>query len=360
MTPFVKLIKKPKVLFTDRECDILAERMSQNETNATMESVPVGTVFWLQFDPTHNALNSVEDNGVFFNKYSPACDLEGSYAEHGGWMYDGDKFALHETGGLPRFDLGRDNSREIMADFRGNENSFLRRMHLLTCQIHNKCIDLGKSFSEAKAITIAITNRITQEQSLLVTGDDFNNAKVDKLVGKKFHNSLEWNFAAARYAHAMCPSLVQGEDPLKTGRVALEIDLVSLFDGSEKAKTLDPSVSIAMRNMASVPIKKNIIKRTLSRTVEIGLASYGEMASFVGMKRELTAEEQRMPIWAGMLFESQRTMSGQRLGPVGSVLVHSGNDGHLRENYEGRQGLWYDLDGRYPETMNDTIEWVNS
>lgn len=359
MTPFERVIRKPETKFSDMQCDRLAEEMANNDDTGIMQGVPVGAVFWLQFQPTHDSLNSKEVDGEFFNVYSPAADLQGSYAEEGGWMYIGDKFALHETGGLPRFDLGRSNSREIMADFRGNENSFLRRMHLLSCQIHNKCIDLGMSFKEAKKTTIAITNRITEQQTmLLVEFDDLDRKRWDRLVKVNFHNSLEWNFAAARYAHAMCPALVQGDNPLKTGRLALDIDIRALFDGSELAKTLDPSVSIAMRDMASVPMKKNIIKRTLDRTVSIGLPSYGELASFLGMSRMLEDNEKDMPIWAGLLYEAKRVYDGQKLGPVGANVVYGGNMGHLMEHYDDKQGLFYTMDDNLPETILDVIDWL--
>lgn len=357
MTPFSRTVRNSKRNFTDFECDQYADIFANNDDTGVMADVPVGVLFWLQFDPTHNALNSKIVDGEAFNIYSPACDLQGSYAEEGGWLYSGDKFALHESGGLPRFDLGNNNSREVMADFRGNENSFLRRMHLLVCQIHNKLVDdYGYDFEKAKRATIAITNRITLRFTELLCGGNANQRAVERLIALKFHNSLEWNFAAARYAHAMCPAIVQGDDPLVTGRLALDVDIRAMFDGSEMAKTLDPSVSIAMKNMASVPIKKNIIKRTLNRSVEFELPSFGEIARVAGITAH--ESEENLPIWPGMLAEAQRVNFGQRLGPIGAVLVYAGNYGHIQENAATRDGLWFELDDELPDDMASTLDWL--
>ena len=350
MTPFKRIVRNPKRAFTDGECDDFAKIMAANDDSALMESVPVGAVFWLQFQPTHDSLNSKNVDGVMHNIYSPAADLEGSYAPDG-WMYKGAKFALHDSGGLPRFDLGTDNSREIMADNRGNENSFLRRMHLLSCETHNKLVkDYGYSFEKARRATIAITNRITLEFTEMLTGDatNYNKRAVDMLLAQKFHTSLEWNFAAARYAHAMCTATVQGSDPLTPGRYALDIDVRAIFDGSEMAKALTPSVAEPMREMASVAGRPSILKLTLGRSVSLDLPSFGEMAKHMRMEAGVSPYEYSLPIWAGMLYEAERVHKGQMLGPVGASLVYAGNYGHLSENRPSRDGLWFDLDDELP------------
>ncbi|APR39153.1 hypothetical protein BTO02_27875 [Paraburkholderia sp. SOS3] len=97
--------------------------------------------------------NSVVDGA------SPLIDLDSVYGTRvsssspAGDLYEGDKFRLVTSNGMT--DLPREeDGTAVIGDSRNDENQLILQIHLLVQRMHNKFVDEGKSFAEARKETI--------------------------------------------------------------------------------------------------------------------------------------------------------------------------------------------------------------
>lgn len=359
MHKFERLNATVKHRATDAECEIIKRQFHVNDEKGTLS---VGHAFYWQFW-AHNALDSVKVDGEMFNRYDFNDNGEGIYPVRTGVpLLDGDKKFRMGPYGLPAIAAdGLDTKyAEIAVDqHRANENPILKAHILMFEKIHNKRIDQHRDYDLAKAETIALMNQMTMNEMTAVTGLDTEEALRDIRI-PSFHKMLEFNFAVARWAHAQMPSTVQGRGVFEPAP-SISVDMVRLYDGSEKARKLDRGVSPAMTQMAHLPHTptSDIRDMTFGRHTDLGLAGWGDLVKALKMSKENTLDiPDKTLIWAAMLYEAEHNPKvAGGLGPIGARAVADGLAGTLLWGEPG-QGLWHKQWPNAPMTTLDIVQYA--
>jgi hypothetical protein len=357
---FRRLIFPASDRIDDINFDELVARFKIDD--ARSEVIPAGTVFLFQFW-AHWCFDSFRVDDKFFNRYDAQAD--GSFGvypsrnrmspliDHGSG-----KFVL-DNGSLPLMVYdGSSGTTEISPDpHRVNDNPPLKAFHLLAAKHHNKRIDAGRDYDTAKAETVATFNHLFLQEGARISGIKPQQILRQKVPG--ITRSLEFVFAAGRWAHAMIPNTVHGE-PLFTHKRAKDVDLHKLFDMSEMARDINLGVSPAMTNMIPVPDPKSILVRTLSeRHVKLGLPCFQDLARRYHIDIDKAAYPVGMPIWAGILLEAEMDGSG-RLGPVGGRVFADALAGTLLWAKNEGAGLYHPRWNNAPTTTEEIIEYCLS
>ena len=356
---FTKLANNRTAQLTSSACQ---EIQGQFKIDDKRGNISLGNAIWFQFW-AHQALDSFEVDGEMFNRYDGMDNGQGVYpARMDSPLLNRDGTFKVSDIGLPYLQLGEKDALpvEMTVDaHRGNEHRTLKAFHLMAIKLHNVRMAEHGDFEQAKAETVALLNRITMNETEIVTGltesEILNGIKI-----ADFHLMMEFNFGAARWAHAQMPDTVNG-DPIFQKGFSSEIDLIALFK-DEKARALNLGVSTAMTQMTHVRTPHDILERTFSRHAELNLAPYQALELAVNgnsrVKTDVVVPE-GCPIWPGILLEAEQT-EGDTLGPVGARAVADGVGGSLLWGKGKGLGLWHPLWRNAPATTVDIIEYANS
>ncbi|MEN3357111.1 MAG: hypothetical protein V7637_1093 [Mycobacteriales bacterium] len=149
-----------------------ADGMVEQSDPARFESpdIPAAFTFVGQFvdhDLTMNAVNLFEpQDGVVVDHASPLIDLDSVYGPRSvltsppDRIFDGPRFRLERpfpgVVDLPRSapEAATNIRHAVIADARNDENQLILQIHLTLMRLHNKLIDAGHSFEEARRRTI--------------------------------------------------------------------------------------------------------------------------------------------------------------------------------------------------------------
>ena len=355
-TPFIRKIRPSGYRLTDQQCDELDSKFVVDDIRSPV--ITLGNAMWWQFW-AHQCLDSVEIDGEMHNRYDGSDNGQGVYPARGRDHPILDKktglFRFSDQG-LPRLDFADapDVLPEMTADVhRANENPVLTAFHLMAARIHNKRVYEHRDYELARAETIATLNQITLNEALALLQmdeDEFFDIRV-----KDFHRSLEWNFAAARWAHPQMPSEVLGR-PIFERVPSVNIPVRNLFTGSEMARGLNLGVSEAMTKMHHVGGEPSIIKRTIQRHNELELPDWDDLATAYRIEPFDIGGIKHCPIWPAILLEAQTYGTGY-LGKLGRRVVADGLAGSLRWGSKINQGLWHPRWAGAPVATLDIIDY---
>lgn len=348
MFKFTRIVANPASKLSTAACQLIRDEYKIDDGRS--DSISLGNALYFQFY-AHQTLDSVEIDGEMFNRYDSLDNGQGIYPARmdSPLLTQDGYFITSEEMGLP-FIAG--TKKELTVDaHRANENMPLKAFHLMAIRLHNKRMDEHGDFKLAKEEVIALTNRITLNETMVVTG--LTEKQIfDEVVIKDAHMSLEWNFGFGRWAHAQMPESFNGQHIFTKG-ASKDVDLVALFE-DEMARDLNLGVTTAMTKMDHVMGAKNILQRTFSRHSELGLPSIQELAA--AYRKSLPLDiPQGCPIWPGVLLEAELTQ-GDGLGPLGARAVADAIAGSLRWAYPG-QGIWHALWDGAPSSTVDIIKY---
>jgi hypothetical protein len=363
----------------------LSEDMYTEQTRDN-PNVPAGYTYFAQLinhDLTFDASTSFDDKNVPVsrrNLRTPRFDLDCIYGRG-----PTDQPYLYEAGGAGRLQLGRNDRGEfdllrspaaaggkssksanpfnlrrpaIIGDPRNDENIIIAQMHLAISRHHNRLIDEGSTFEDARRATrwhyqwVAIHDLLTRlcgqaivEEILRTTG------RPDlQCFSPQRHGCIpiEFSLAAFRIGHAMVrPSyalnqllLEQRGDPLPIfGRLAedslsggrampptwtIQWDLFVDCGGDQAnlqySQALGPRVSLPLRSLPMPPgvsqRARSLAFRTLLRGWQLGLPSGQDVARRMAVPVLDGAD----PLWTYVLREAEQVGKGH-LGPVGGRIV---------------------------------------
>lgn len=348
MKPFLRSIKSSSNRI-DSECEELKQLFAINDDRGDLF---VGNALWFQFS-AHSAWDSIEIDGVFHNRYDSLDNGQGIYPQQRDsplLTRDG-YFELSEKG-LPLLKTAT-VTKEIAVDtHRANENRFLKAFHLMACKMHNKRMKSHNNYELAKSEVVALLNQITLNELLVLTGMGTADIFVNRPV-KLLNESLEWNFAINRWAHAMMPNQIFGEDLFLQGN-SIDVDLLALFT-KEKGRVLNLGISPAMNGMTHIRGEHSIIERTIDRHIELNLPSFQDLAQAFNLPCKIKIND--CPIWPGILKEAEEFGNG-KLGPVGAVAVSTGIVQSLMWGKAKNEGLWHPKWKGAPVETIDIIDYA--
>jgi nucleoid-associated protein YgaU len=280
---------------------------------------------------------------------------------------------------LPREPRNADPLRDRAArigDPRNDENLIVAQLHLAFLKAHNRLVDQGRSFEEARRLVRQHYQHIVLHDFLKRVADL---AIVDRVVaGNRFYDALaepfflplEFTVAGFRFGHTMVRdtydfnlnfnpaslgllftfTALSGElgdfDTLPDNWIIQWERFVAPDGGRNKARRFDTKLADGLFNLQTVTGEveqpadaANLAVRNLLRGYGLRMPTGQALAERLGLPA-LTADEleaaaastrqakvlrdtgflQRTPLWYYLLAEA-RHHAGQRLGPVGGTLV---------------------------------------
>jgi nucleoid-associated protein YgaU len=269
----------------------------------------------------------------------------------------------------------RDRAARI-GDPRNDENLIVAQLHLAFLKAHNRLVDQGRSFEEARRLVRRHYQHIVLHDFLKRVADP---AIVDRVIaGNRFYDALaepfflplEFTVAGFRFGHTMVRDTYDFNLNFSPASLGLLFTFTALsgqlgdFDtlpdnwiiqwerflapggGQNKARKFDTKLADGLFNLQTVTGEveqpadaANLAVRNLLRGYGLRMPTGQALAKRLGV-RSLTAAQleaaaasttqakvlrdsgflQRTPLWYYLLAEA-RHHGGQRLGPVGGTLV---------------------------------------
>ena len=278
-------------------------------------------------------------------------------------------------GALPN-DLPRNvQGFALIGDPRNDENLIVAQLHLAMMKFHNKLIDLGRTFEDARREVTWHYQWIVLNEFLPAILDPAAISKARQSLGRYYFPNhepyipIEFAVAAYRLGHSMVRSTydhnrVFGPGP---GRIVNgTLEFLFLFTGLSgsavpvpsnwvidwrrffnfgapgitvnSSRKLDAKIAFPLGNLppgGPDPTKSNLAVRNLLRGKKLGLPSGQSVASKIGVPRLTAAEiaagpggadlaaaglDAKTPLWYYILREADLKGAGKRLGPVGSHI----------------------------------------
>lgn len=362
---------------------------------------------FIDHDLTMNALNLFElEAGPVQNFATPQIDLDCVYGLRSALsappeaIFDGDRFRLTLESGVfdvPRaFDPSTGAYHALISDARNDDNLIIIQIHILIMRVHNKFIDEGFTFSEAKRRTIlnwqsVVINdylpRIVQPDILhhvleLLADEPFtgikNRPSKDLSSGLyKFELAHEFSIgfrmghSQLRRSYQLNPDYefqlfntqsANAEDLRGGQRIDLRRKIDWPYFFGRRANAIDGKVTSTIFDLPESAIPDeikyvvNLPHRNLIRSRLIGLCSGEDLADFYGVavltKDEIEPDRKshhlftidgrfRTPLWYYLLKEAERSAAAGSprgmLGPAGSYLVAEVIAGAVRY---GEDNVW--------------------
>jgi hypothetical protein len=378
--------------------DALAATMrdpSPGGTAGDNNEVPSGFTFLGQFidhDLTMDREtlgNQIADPDGSTNFRSPALNLDSVYSPlqpdgvSMGATRDGAKLRLlPNVNGILDMPRNTDGTAQI-ADPRNEENLLIAQLHIAFMRFHNKLVDQGMTYDQAR--------RETTRHYQWVVMTDFlpkivGQARVDSIVEikrsekpkvktrffkpnnlNKLFTPLEFAVAAFRFGHTQVrnnynPNLnirvaiqqpIAGPGNLNGFRpipAALVMDHRSFFHFPDSPNPAVPPLFNSTRRMDAVlspnllnlpveslpnaPDRTSLAGRNLQRGVQVGLSSGQAVARLLGVPALSNSQlapgaavladpafNGECPLWFYLLAESAVVEGGVKLGPVGGIII---------------------------------------
>ncbi|WP_158044238.1 peroxidase family protein [Skermanella pratensis] len=386
-------------------------------TENDSRSIPAGFTFLGQFidhDITLMELKMSQDDlsrrfpvTAFVNRRTPFFELDSVYglgleAQASGEILfhpDG-KFRLGtDTGGIEQ-DVPRDaeTERALIGDPRNDENKIIQQIHNLFQRLHNRFIDEGRSYADARLSVMRhyqymilndyLARTIRQDVLKWVVE---HRAPAYRALSERHGGvpvmPLEFSVAAFRFGHSQVRSGYALNDafgaPIFSDNPAVQdlnggrkleprhaIDWKFFFgtigEGTvQPSRRIDPLLSPALRLLKSPGIPnetvdsqaspRSLAKRNLFRAAQTGLISGQSAAAAFGYK-PLADDHlgldivpppasqkliRHTPLWYYVLQEAHVQEDGQRLGEVGSrILAETFVGGMLAAHYSVLKDGW--------------------
>ena len=297
-------------------------------------------------------------------------------------LYDGAKFKFSSPNGFE--DLQRtETGRAILAEGRNDENLIIAQFQIAFQKFHNAFIDQGLSFSEAQRAVRWHRQWVVVHDFLPhVAGQDavnsviaYNGAGKPRFNGHFYDAGdkrrptmpIEFSAAAYRFGHSMvrlayvmptgsatktqvfnaAGNDLHGSRPIPPN---LKIDFNNFFDipgnpippGRNIARKTDGLISKSLYSLPIGPVIPpgpsaviSLPERNLLRGKRLGLPSYQDVAQAMGITPYTNerldptgtlglrnaAWGGKVPLWFGILKESELAENGARLGPTGRRIV---------------------------------------
>jgi hypothetical protein len=291
---------------------------------------------------------------------------------------DGKRLRLQESNLNGVRDLPRNpDGSAILVEPRNDENQVISQIHVAFLKAHNRLVDSGLSFTDARATLRAHYRLAIFDDFVPHTLTAVDPGLVKKLEPRKTGTPVEFSVAAYRFGHTQvrlayrlngdnadgnaangtCDNLqvfsltapaasLMGGRPLQAGR---QIDWGMFFEDFDQptgcagvqprniSRQIDPLISASLFRLpipGAEATGSNVLAfRNMSRAHFYRLPSLQSVQKDLGLP-VITPEQLNLspgfetgtPLWYGVLAESQRTEGGARLGPTGSVIVKAGFD----------------------------------
>lgn len=321
------------------------------------------------------------DPTTLINRRTFAFDLDSLYGdgpEGSPQLYeaDGKHFRLQESNPNGVRDLPRNaDGSAILVEKRNDENQIIAQVHLAMLKAHNRLIDSGLSFADARATLRAHYRLAIQDDYMPHVLTPLDPDMVKKIEPKKKGTPTEFSVAAFRFGHTQvrrayrlngadgCPNLqvfnlanpgasLMGGRQIQTGRqinwgqffddlpqpaVCAAIPVVPPGDNRNVSRQIDPLISSSLFQLpipGAEATGSNVLAfRNMSRAGFYALPSGQSVAKDLGLP-VLTPEELNLgpgfetgtPLWYYILAESELKEDGKLLGPTGSAVVEAGFD----------------------------------
>ena len=355
-----------------------------SDVAADNPGIPAGYVYFGQFVDHDMTLdktplgNQLQDPMAMRNYDTPWFDLGSIYGkgiQGSPTLYDparpGYLRLWHHDGlvDLPRDDVGAAH----LGDPRNDENLIVAQLHTVFIRLHNKFMDQGMSYAQARRQTRWHYQWLIVNDYLpRIVGRDVVNGLIRREGTIKYTGTLyrpthpenpympiEYSGAAYRYGHSMIRAEYEMQDghtvpifgpdgfeDLRGNRPIpanlwcdwnyfFEVPGLEPPDDRNMARLIDTQISLPLYTLPStvvVPTTKAIIalaERNLLRGKRLGLPCGQDVARAMGIT-PLTNEQLglrqpgwggKAPLWFYVLKEAEIVNRGRKLGPVGGRIV---------------------------------------
>jgi hypothetical protein len=300
----------------------------------------------------------------------------GSSNKPKGELYEPDGERL-KVGGLDDRDLPRNpNGSAIIGDPRNDENQIIAQIHVAFLRAHNKLIDEGFKFKDARQLMewrhqwIVVHEFLPEVLDPGVYADVFGPQGIgpirtryyDPKKAEKADMPVEFSVGAYRFGHSQVRAAyriteggpfiqvfnptaedLRGGRPIVPGHVIFWPNFLSL--GATPPANISRKIDTLLSSgLFTLPIpgaeasgSAILAKRNIQRARQYGLPSGQAVAKRLGIKEwtneEIASRLPRLavlrdpaykgeaPLWLYILAESEIVHSGAKLGPVGSRIV---------------------------------------
>ena len=325
------------------------------------------------------------DIAAMVNGRTPRLDLDSMYGggrRKSPQLYDGPKFKFSSPNGFE--DLQRtETGQAILVEGRNDENLVIAQVHIAFEKFHNAWIDRGLRFREARKMVRWHWQWIVVHEFLPhIVGQDtvdslirYNGAGKPRFDGDFYKPGndrrpmmpIEFSAAAYRFGHSMVRLAyvmptgsttktqvfnatgndLHGSRPIPPN---LKIDFNNFFDipgnpvppGRNVSRKIDGLISASLYNLPIGPVIPpdpppviSLAERNFLRGKRLGLPSYQDVAYAMGIAPYTNEQLDpagtlgltnpawggKVPLWFGILKESELAENGRRLGPVGRRIV---------------------------------------
>jgi len=323
------------------------------------------------------------------------------------------RFLFSTPNGFEDFQRDPATGVAVLVENRNDENLIIAQLHVAFQKFHNHYIDQGMRFKEAQQMVRWHWQWIVVHEFLptivgqdvvdrFLTRDRFGRPKV-KFEFFRVGNSnrpmmpVEFAVAAYRFGHSQVRNAyamneagataifnadgtdLRGSRPIPP---ELEIDFINFFQipgGPPPRNVFRKIDSLISPNLfilpigpvvasADTPVVQSLALRNLLRGARLGLPSYHDVATAMGitpLSNEMLgltdpAWGGKAPLWYGILKESEVLHNGARLGPTGGRIVAEVILGLIDtddDSYFNARRPWAPKDGSTPGTffMHDLL-----
>src|SRR5215510_14957677 len=388
-----------------------------------VNAVGAGFTFWGQF-LDHDVTLMVEPLGSadrslrgLLNGRTAFLDLDSVYGgglQGSPQLYDRrGRFLFATPNGFEDFQRDPATGVAVLVENRNDENLIIAQLHIAFQKFHNHYIDKGLSFKAAQqqvrwhwqwiVVNEFLPTMVGQDVvNRFLTRDRFGRPKVrqeffDPGRSVRPQMPIEFAVAAYRFGHSMVRNAyamneggftaifnAEGTD-LRGSRPIppeLEIDFINFFQipgGPPPRNVFRKIDSLISPNLfilpigpvvasADTPVVQSLALRNLLRGARLGLPSYHDVATAMGitpLSNEMLgltdpAWGGKAPLWYGILKESEVLHNGARLGPTGGRIVAEVILGLIDtddDSYFNARRPWAPKDGSTPGTffMHDLL-----
>lgn len=326
----------------------------------------------LTLDNTPSPTGPVNISTLPRNVRTLAFDLDSVYGdgpEGSPQLYQPDKkhFKVQTPNPNGVIDLPRNpDGSAILVEGRNDENEIISQIHVAFLLLHNKYVDTGLSFADARKLVVARYQDIILNEALPhFVGQSITNDTVSGALPRFYKPAnpnapktpVEFSVAAYRFGHSMvrrayelnettgkiqvfsltAPDLRGGRQlpagrQIEWGNFVAELADPNDTDGQNISRKIDTLIS---SSLFVLPIPgaeasgSNVLAfRNLVRADAYSMASGQDVARAMGESvippAEITtrpAFQQGTPLWFYILYEAHKTTDGKTLGPVGGRIV---------------------------------------